>query len=116
MVVQRCEIWWAELGEPRGSEPGFVRPFLIIQADSFNRSRLQTVIGVALSSNARLLDAPGNVLLPAKSAGLPVDSVVNVSQIVTLDRDYLVEKAGRAPRKVMARVEAGLRLVLELGD
>lgn len=114
MVVQRGEIWWAELEQPRGSEPGFKRPFLILQADSFNRSRLRTVIGVALSSNARLLDAPGNVLLPAKTAGLPVDSVINVSQIVTLDRDYLAERTGRAPRKVMARVEAGIKLVLGL--
>lgn len=114
MVVQRREIWWADLDEPRGSEPGHRRPVLVVQADSFNRSRLRTVIVVALTSNTRLLDAPGNVHLPSKASGLPKDSVVNVSQIVTLDRDYLSEKVGRIPRRAMARVEEGLMLVLDL--
>ena len=114
MVVQRCEVWWADLEEPRGSEPGFCRPILVIQADSFNRSKLRTIIGVVLTSNTRLLDAPGNVLLPASSTGLPKDSVVNVTQIVTLDETYLTEKTGRVPPKLMAQVDAGLRLVLDL--
>lgn len=114
MVVQRREIWWADLDEPRGSEPGFRRPILIVQADAFNRSRLRTVIGVVLTSNARLLDAPGNVLLPAADSGLPRDSVANVTQLVTLDEDFLAERAGRIPTRVMARVEAGLKLVLDL--
>lgn len=114
MVVQRREIWWADLDEPRGSEPGFRRPILIVQADAFNRSRLRTVIGVVLTSNARLLDAPGNVLLPAADSGLPRDSVANVTQLVTLDEDFLAERAGRIPTRVMVRVEAGLRLVLDL--
>ena len=114
MVVERGEVWWAELAEPRGSEPGFRRPLLIVQADSFNRSRLRTVIGVVLTSNTRLLDAPGNVLVPADAAGLPRDSVANVTQLVTLDLDYLVERAGRIPAKVMTRVEHGIRLVLDL--
>ncbi len=114
MVVQRREVWWADLEEPRGSEPGFRRPVLIVQADSFNRSRLRTVLGVVLTSNTRLLDAPGNVLLPARSSGLPKDSVANVTQIVTLDEDYLSERAGRLPPKLMAHVDAGLKLVLDL--
>ena len=114
MVVQRREIWWADLDDPRGSEPGFRRPVLIVQADGFNRSRLQTVLAVVLTSNTRLLDAPGNVLLPRKNTGLPKDSVANVTQIVTLDEDYLAERAGRVPPKLMAWVDAGLRLVLEL--
>lgn len=114
MVVQRREIWWADLDEPRGSEPGFRRPILIVQADAFNRSRLRTVIGVVLTSNARLLDAPGNVLLPAADSGLPRDSVANVTQLVTLDEDFLAERAGRIAARVMARVEAGLKLVLDL--
>jgi mRNA interferase MazF len=114
VVIGRGEIWWADLAEPRGSEPGFRHPILVLQADAFNRSRLRTVVGVVVSSNTRLLDAPGNVLLPAKAVGLPRDSVANVTQFVTVDRDYLEERAGRVPPKTMARVEAGLRLVLDL--
>lgn len=110
--MQRGDVWWADLEEPRGSEPGYRHPLLILQADSFNQSRLQTVIGVVVSSNLRLLDAPGNVLLPAKSVGLPRDSVANVTQLVTLDKDYLRDKAGRVPPKTMARVEGGVRLAL----
>jgi mRNA interferase MazF len=72
------------------------------------------VVGVILSSNTRLLDAPGNVLLPAKNSGLPRDSVVNVTQFVTIDLDYLEERAGKAPPRILARVEAGVRLVLDL--
>ncbi|MFQ5474015.1 MAG: type II toxin-antitoxin system PemK/MazF family toxin [Dehalococcoidia bacterium] len=114
MVVQRREVWWADLEEPRGSEPGFRRPILIVQADSFNRSRLRTVLGVVLTSNLKLLDAPGNVLLSAKSTGLPKDSVANVTQVVTLDENYLTERTGRVAPKVMAHVDAGLKLVLDL--
>ena len=114
MVIARGEIWWADLAEPRGSEPSFRHPILILQADAFNRSRLRTVVGVVVSSNTRLLDAPGNVLLRAKAVGLPRDSVANVTQLVTVDRDYLEERAGKVPSKTWARVEAGLRLVLDL--
>jgi mRNA interferase MazF len=112
MVVHRGEIWWADLAEPRGSEPGFRHPILLLQAEPFNRSRLRTAVGVVVSSNTRLLDAPGNVLLPAKEVGLPRDSVANVTQFITVDRDYLERRAGRVPPKIMARVEAGVRLVL----
>jgi mRNA interferase MazF len=87
---------------------------LVVQADAFNRSRLRTVLCVVLTSNARLLDAPGNVLLPASATGLSKDSVVNVTQVVTLDEDYLTERVGRVTRKRMARVDAGLRLVLDV--
>ena len=114
MVVQRREVWWADLEEPRGSEPGFRRPILVVQADSFNRSRLRSVLGVVLTSNTRLLDAPGNVLLPTRNSGLPRDSVANVTQIVTLDEAYLSERTGRLPPKLMAHVDAGLKLVLDL--
>lgn len=113
-MIFRGEIWWADLDEPRGSEPGFRRPVLIIQADAFNRSRLRTVIGVVLTSNARLLDAPGNVLVPESQSGLDRDSVANVSQIVTVDRDYLVERVGKISRTTMTQVERGLTLVLAL--
>lgn len=114
MVITRREVWWAELDEPRDSEPGFRRPVLIVQADSFNRSRLQTVLAVVLTSNMRLLDAPGNTLLPAGDTGLPRDSVANVTQLVTLDRRYLDRRAGTIDDARMSRVEAGLRLVLDL--
>ena len=107
-------MWWAELDEPRGSEPGFRRPVLIIQADSFNRSQLPTVIAVALSTRMELLEAPGNVLLPGKETGLPKDSVAVVTQVITLDTAYLTEKAGRIPSRIQKQVDRGLGLVLEL--
>ena len=114
MVVQRREVWWADLDEPRRSEPGFRRPILIVQADSFNRSRLGTVIGIVITSNTRLLNAPGNVLLPALSTGLPKDAVANITQVITLDEAFLSERSGRIAPKLMAQVDAGLRLVLDL--
>ena len=114
MVVQRGDVWWADLGEPRGSEPGFRRPLLVVQSDAFNRSRIGTVVAVVLTSNLRLLDAPGNVLVPRRVSGLPRDSVANVSQIVTVDREALAESAGTLGADLLAAVEAGLRLVLSL--
>jgi mRNA interferase MazF len=112
--VRRGEVWWAELDDPRGSEPGYRRPLLIVQADSFNRSRIKTVVAVVLTGNLRLVDAPGNVLVPAKSVGLPKDSVANVSQLVTVDREFLDEQIGRLPPRIMAAVDTGLKLVLGL--
>lgn len=114
MVVERGQIWWADLDAPEGSEPGFRRPVLVVQADAFNRSRIRTVVAVALTSNLRLVDAPGNVLIPAKASGLAKDSVANVSQVVTLDKDFLTDVAGRLRGESLADVEAGLRLVLGL--
>ena len=87
---------------------------LIVQSDAFNRSRIRTVLAVVVTSNLRLLDAPGNVLLPAKVSGLDRDSVANVSQVITLDRDFLEERVARISVHLMARVDAGLRLVLDL--
>lgn len=87
---------------------------LIVQDDAFNRSRIRTVIAVVLTSNLRLVEAPGNVLIPAKAAGLPKDSVANVSQIITVDRDFLAESAGRIRGQLLTDVENGLRLVLAL--
>jgi len=114
VVIERGQIWWADLGEPAGSEPGFRRPVLVVQNDAFNRSRLRTVLAIVLSSNLRLVDAPGNVLIPAKASALPKDSVANVSQIVTIDCDFLTELAGRVRGQQMRDVENGLRLVLDL--
>jgi mRNA interferase MazF len=114
VVVERGQVWWADLDEPRGSEPGLRRPLLIVQDDAFNRSRIRTVIAVVLTSNLRLVEAPGNVLVPAKVSGLPKDSVANVSQVITLDRDFLVEPLGRIRGPLLKDVENGLRLVLAL--
>jgi mRNA interferase MazF len=114
VVIERGQIWWAELGEPSGSEAGFRRPIVIVQSEAFNRSRLRTVVAAVLTSNLRLVEAPGNVLVPAKAAGLPKDSVVNVSQIITVDRDFLAEPAGRIRGQLLRDIENGLRLVLGL--
>lgn len=112
--IQRGEIWWADLPTPRRSEPGYRRPVLVVQADSFNRSRIQTAIVAVITSNLELGRAPGNVLLPAGSTGLPRDSVVNVSQILTLDRSCLAEHAGQLTPRLRGLVDEGLRLVLQL--
>lgn len=114
MVIERGEIWWADLSDPAGSGPGFRRPMLIVQSDAFNRSRLRTVVAVVVTSNLRLVDAPGNVLLPAKASGLPKDSVANVSQVITLDHEFLSDRAGRIRGTLLNDVESGLRLVLDL--
>ncbi|MGO9619124.1 MAG: type II toxin-antitoxin system PemK/MazF family toxin [Bryobacteraceae bacterium] len=112
--MQRGEIWWADLREPRRSEPGYRRPVLVIQADSFNRSRIQTAIVAVITTNLDLAEAPGNVLLPARVAGLPQDSVVNVSQLLTLDRSFLTEHVGTLPPRAQRFVDEGLRIVLAL--
>jgi mRNA interferase MazF len=112
--VRRGEIWWADLPEPRRSEPGFRRPVLVIQANSFNGSRIQTVIVAVITGNLQLAGAPGNVLLPARAVGLPKDSVVNVSQLLTLDRDFLTEPVGALPMRLQSAIDNGLRLVLDL--
>lgn len=112
--IQRGEIWWADLPAPRRSEPGYRRPVLVVQADSFNRSRIQTLIVAAITSNLDLAEAPGNVLLSARSSGLPRDSVVNVSQLLTLDRGFLTELAGTLSLRVQRAVDQGLRTILQL--
>ena len=114
MVIHRGEVWWADLDEPTGSEPGFRRPVVVVQNDSFNRSRIQTIVVVVLTSNLRLLDAPGNVLVPARLSGVRQDSVANVSQIVTIDRDTLTSRAGHIDSRTMRDIEQGMRLVLSL--
>ena len=112
--MQRGEIWWASLRKPVGSEPGYRRPVLVVQSDEFNRSRIATVIAVVITSNTKLIEAPGNVFLPQKLAGLPRDSVANVSQVVTIDKICLTERLGVLPPGLIDQVEKGLRLVLQL--
>ena len=114
MVVRRGEIWWASLPDPLGSGPGFRRPLIIVQSDAFNRSRISTVIAVVITSNLRLAAAPGNILLPSKTTGLPKDSVANLSQLVTIDKSFLTEKVGKLTAKQMQQIEEKLRLVLSL--
>lgn len=113
-MIRRGEIWWVDLAEPRGSEPGFRRPVVVIQSDAFNRSRIGTVVVAAITSNLELAGAPGNVRLSRRESKLPRESVVNVAQILTLDRRFLSERVGRLPANVLAQVEAGLRVVLSL--
>lgn len=113
-MISRGEIWWADLGEPVGSRPAFIRPVLVVQADSFNRSRIATVIVAVLTSNLALRAAPGNVLLEAHRTRLPKDSVVNVSALVTLNRVELTERVSQLSVTAMQEVDAGLRLVLGL--
>ena len=112
--MQRGEIWWAFLPDPSDSEPSYKRPLLIVQSDDFNRSSINTVIAVVITSNLRLSDAPGNVLLPRKSSGLPKKSVANVSQLITVDKIFLTEKAGQLSPQILHDIESGIRLVLSL--
>jgi mRNA interferase MazF len=110
-VIAQGEVWWADLAEPSGSEPGFRRPVVVVQGDAFNRSRIATVVCVALTSNLRWAEAPGNVLLSARLTGLPKDSVANVSQLVTLDRGALAERVGSLPAKKLELVLLGIDIV-----
>ena len=112
--MKRGEVWWASLREPTGSEPGYRRPIVIIQSDDFTVSRIDTVIGAVLTSNTRLAVAPGNVFLRRREAGLPRDSVINVSQLLTLNKATLTERLGRLSPRRLQEVDAGLRLALAL--
>ena len=114
-MIARGEVWWADLGDPAGSAPGFRRPVVVVQGDAFNASTLRTVVCVALTSNVRWADAPGNVLLSARVTGLAKASVANVSQLVTLDRAALTERAGRLSASNLQLVLAGIDVVLGRG-
>lgn len=112
--MYRGEIWWADLATPVGSELGYRRPVLIVQDDTFTQSRLRTVIVLAITSNLELANAPGNVLLPNNVSGLPKDSVINVSQIITVDKSFLTERVGSLLPDLQAEVDEGLRMILYL--
>ena len=112
MVIGQGEVWWADLARPTGSGPGFRRPVVIVQGDALNRSRIATVVCVPLTSNQRWADAPGNLLLEARTTGLPKHSVANVSQVVALDKAVLDERVGKLPRAKLELVLAGLDVVL----
>ena len=112
--MQRGDIWWAGLPEPEGSGPGYRRPVLIVQADEFNRSRIGTVVVTILTTNHALALAPGNVVVKARRTGLPKDSVVNVSQLLTVDKRLLIQKVRALDLSSMNEVDNGLRLVLAI--
>jgi len=113
-VTERGSICWADLGETRGSRPAKRRPVLVIQSDPFNASRLNTTIAAVITSNTALAAMPGNVFLPVAVSGLPKDSVVNVTAVLTLDKTDLEEPVGHASTSVMDEVDRGLRRVFGL--
>jgi mRNA interferase MazF len=113
-VIERGAIHWVDLGEPQGHRPAKRRPVLVIQADQYSRSRLDTVIVAVVTSNTRLATMPGNVFLPAAATGLPKDSVVNVTALVTVDKDDLGSRVGQVPDTLRAEIDRGLRRVLAL--
>ena len=112
MVISQGEVWWADLPAPAGSGPGFRRPVVVVQGDALNRSLIATAVAVPLTGNLRWADAPGNVLLSARITGLPKDSVANVSQIVSLDKELLTERMGKIPRAKLELILAGLDVIV----
>jgi mRNA interferase MazF len=113
-LIRRGEIWWASLGKPAGSAPGLRRPVLILQSNDFNESAIRTTICAVITANLRLTEAPGNTRLARKASGLARDSVVNTSQLITLDKRFLTQRVGRLPPETLRNVEAGMRLALTL--
>ncbi len=113
-MIRRGDIRWAVLRKPVGSKPGYRRPVLVVSSDQFNRSRIATVVAVAITSNLRLAEAPGNVELAAEASGLGRDSVVNLSQIVTLNKTELSDPTARVDPATMRLIERGIALVLDL--
>jgi len=112
VTINQGDIWWAELPDPDGSAPGFLRPVIIVQGDALNHSRLATVVCVPLTSNLQWAKALGNLLLPAKTTGLPKDSVANVSQILTLDKAALTEQITHLPPRKLQLVLSGIDILL----
>ncbi len=112
MVISQGEVWWADLPAPTGSGPGFRRPVVIVQGDALNRSLIATVVAVPLTSNLRWTNAPGNVVLSARLTGLPKDSVANSTQILSLDKELLIERAGKVPPAKLQLILSALDVVL----
>ena len=114
--MKKGEIWWASLPTPRGSEPGFRRPVIIVSANDFNDSQIQTVLVAVVSSNLKLANAPGNIGLPKATSKLKKDSVINVSQVLTLDKKFLQKKVVKINAKYLKELDVGLRLVMGLSS
>ena len=112
--MRRGEVWWASLPPPAGSGPGLRRPVVVVQSNPFNESRIATVVIAAITSNLALAEAPGNVRIGKSESGLSKPSVVNVSQVLTIDRSYLTKRVRTLPAQIMSRVDNGLRLVIGL--
>ena len=112
----RGEIWWAEFGIPYGSEIGYSRPVLIVQDDSFNESRIKTVVVLPLTTNLRLLNAPGNLLLRKKESKLSNDSVIIVAQLYAIDRNRFKKRISKVTKEIMEQVETGMKLVLGINQ
>lgn len=112
MVIAQGDIWWADIPEPAGSGPGFRRPVIVVQCDALNRSQIETVVCIPLTSNVKWAKAPGNVLLSSRLTGLPKDSVANVSQIVSLDKSLLTDRTGRLPQVQLGLVLSGVDVML----
>ena len=113
-MISRADIYWADLGPPSGSRPAKRRPVLVVQSDPYNASRLATVLAAVITSNTALATMPGNVFLPGTVTGLPRDSVVNVTALVTLNKADLTDRVGDVPPSLMRDVDRGLRRVLDL--
>jgi mRNA interferase MazF len=116
MVIRQGDVYWIDLGEPSGSEPGYRHPHIVIQNNVFNRSRINTVVVCVITTNLKRAEAPGNVLLEEGEANLPKQSVVNVSQLFTVDKGDLAEKIGTVSPKRIEQILAGIKLVLEPRD
>jgi mRNA interferase MazF len=112
VVISQGEVWWADLAVPAGSGPGFRRPVVVVQRDALNRSRIATVVCVPLTSNLKWALAPGNVRLSARLTGLPKDSVANVSQIITVDKEFLTARVGKLPRAKLELLLSGIDVIL----
>ncbi|WP_307802837.1 type II toxin-antitoxin system PemK/MazF family toxin [Cellulomonas fengjieae] len=113
-MIERGGLYWADLGAPVGSRPAKRRPVMVISADTYNQSRLATVVALVLTSNTDLATMPGNVFLPAAATGLPRDSVANVTAVVTLNKTDLAEQTGHTPLALMREIDRGLRGSLDL--
>jgi mRNA interferase MazF len=113
-IIDRGGVYWVDLGRPQGGRPARRRPVLVVQATPYNASRLATVLAAVITSNTRLAAMPGNVFVPAAGSGLPRDSVVNVTALVTLDRADLAEQVGTLSSSAMRDVDRGLRRVIGL--
>ena len=112
--MTRGDVWWAELPEPAGSAPGFRRPVIVVQSDTFNRSRIDTIMVIPLTSNLDRLRSSGNVRLARKETGLALDSVAIACQIMTVNRDILTERVGTIPSTAIEAIKRSLRLTLDL--
>ena len=113
MVIQQGDLFWVELGEPSGSRPGYRHPHVVVQNNIFNESKINTVVVCALTSNIRLAKMPGNILLSRDEANLPKESVVNISQLITVNKHDLQDKIGSLSRKRVLQIVEGLKLLLE---